>query len=74
MEGNTCEKGDVGKCFIMCLIEDLITSGNSIYNKYFRHNKRFEVFNVTPEERNHPICHIFDKEVDEEDVRVVDRV
>ena len=63
---------DVGKAFIQRLINHLITSEDSIYNKYFKHNKKFNFPTITDGQRNQPNCHICGKKFEEKDVRVID--
>ena len=65
-------KDNVSFKFVRSLLQDLITSEDSVYNKYFRSNKRFKIPNVSTEQRCQKSCHICEAQFKPGEVKVVD--
>ena len=65
-------KDNVSFKFVRSLLQDLITSEDSAYNKYFRSNKRFKIPKAPTEQRCQKSCHISEAQFIPGDVKVVD--
>ena len=58
--------------FVRSLIDDLITSKDSVYNKYFKRNQRSQIPTPSAEQRNQINCHICETPFQPDHIKVVD--
>ena len=63
---------NVAKKFVKSLIFNIITSPDSLYNRYFKKNKRFNVPGVSTEQKMQPSCHICERPFQASEKKVID--
>ena len=63
---------NVAKKFVKSLIFNIITSPDSLYNRYFKKNKRFNVPGVSTEQKMQPSCHICEGPFQAGEKKVID--